>query len=264
MKQHISVAESSRIIDVISRHAERIAVKSSHMSLTVDHAKEAAYQGHDAIRTAMKQMTEAHEVMTSMNEVVGGLQDRALEIEKSIELITDIARRTNLLALNAGIESARAGEQGRGFAVVAGEVRSLAIQSAQSAETIVELIATIREETRKAAMLMNESTKVVDSGLQDVNHAGASFNSIVQSIGEIDQEMIEVTEVSGQMETDTVHVAQAIHAIAEVAAANANGTQHILASTQEQLASMGHMTGSIRHLSDVAGQLQLSIDRFKV
>ncbi|MCU6795537.1 methyl-accepting chemotaxis protein [Paenibacillus sp. WQ 127069] len=264
VKQHISVAESSRIIDVISRHAERIAVKSSHMSLTVDHAKEAAYQGHDAIRTAMKQMTEAHKVMTSMNEVVGGLQDRALEIEKSIELITDIARRTNLLALNAGIESARAGEQGRGFAVVAGEVRSLAIQSAQSAETIVELIATIREETRKAAMLMNESTKVVDSGLQDVNHAGASFNSIVQSIGEIDQEMIEVTEVSGQMETDTVHVAQAIHAIAEVAAANANGTQHILASTQEQLASMGHMTGSIRHLSDVAGQLQLSIDRFKV
>ncbi|WP_282942575.1 methyl-accepting chemotaxis protein [Paenibacillus sp. RC67] len=263
-KQHSSVEESSRIMDVISGHAEQIAVKSSHMSLAVDHAKEAAIQGHDAIRTAMKQMTEVHEVMAAMKQVVDGLQERSMEIEKSIQLITDIARRTNLLALNAGIESARAGEQGRGFAVVAGEVRTLASQSAQSAGTILELIESIREETQKAAMLMNTSTKVVDSGLQDVNHAGASFSFIVQSITEIDQEMTEVTEVTCRMEADTVHVAQAIHAIAEVAAANANGTQNILASTKEQLTSMGHITGSIRHLSEMAGQLHQSIDRFKV
>ena len=263
-KQHLSVAESSQIIDVISGHAEQIAAKSSHVSMTVNHTKEAAIQGHDAIRTAMKQMTEVHETMAIMNKVVRGLQDRSLEIEKSIHYITDIARRTNLLALNAGIESARAGEQGKGFAVVAGEVRSLAIQSAQAAAVIVELIAAIREESQKAAMLMNESTKVVDSGLQDVNHAGESFHFIVQSIGEIDQEMVEVTSVSGRMETDTVHVAQAIHSIAEVAAANADGTQQILASTKEQLESMSHISGSIQYLNEVAGQLQQSIDRFKV
>ncbi|MCS7463956.1 methyl-accepting chemotaxis protein [Paenibacillus doosanensis] len=264
VKQHASVEESMRVIDVMSHQAGQISDKSRHVSVIVGHAKEAALQGDDTIRTAMKQMASVHDTMNLMNEVIAGLQERSMAIERSIQLITDIARRTNLLALNAGIESARAGEHGRGFAVVAGEVRSLASQSAHSAATIVEMIADIREKTHSAALLMAESRSVTDAGLQDVNHAGAAFGFIVESIGEIDREMSEVTEASGRMERETAHVSQAVHAIAEVAAANAGGTQHILTSTKDQLASMGHVTGSIRHLTELASQLQQSIARFKV
>ncbi|UQZ83827.1 Putative methyl-accepting chemotaxis protein YoaH [Paenibacillus konkukensis] len=264
VKQHASVEESMRVIDVMSHQAGQISDKSRHVSVIVGHAKEAALQGDDTIRTAMKQMASVHDTMNLMNEVIAGLQERSMAIERAIQLITDIARRTNLLALNAGIESARAGEHGRGFAVVAGEVRSLASQSAHSAATIVEMIADIREKTHSAALLMAESRSVTDAGLQDVNHAGAAFGFIVESIGEIDREMSEVTEASGRMERAAAHVSEAAHAIAEVAAANAGGTQHILASTKEQLASMGHVTGSIRHLTELASQLQQSIARFKV
>ncbi len=61
-------------------------------------------------------------------------------ISKAVELISDITAQTNLLSLNASIEAARAGQAGKGFAVVATEIKQLAEQSSQSADTIKKLL----------------------------------------------------------------------------------------------------------------------------
>lgn len=76
-----------------------------------------------------------------------------------VKAITDIAKQTNMLALNAQIEAARAGNQGRGFAVVAQEVKSLARDTAKAADEIGERIDAIRQATSDAAESMR-ATKV--------------------------------------------------------------------------------------------------------
>jgi hypothetical protein len=86
---------------------------------------------------------------------VGKLDQHAQGIGQIVQLIKDIASRTNLLALNAAIEAARAGEQGRGFAVVADEVRKLAERTSQATSDISQLVGLIRNSSGQSHEQMN-------------------------------------------------------------------------------------------------------------
>lgn len=72
------------------------------------------------------------------SERLDAISRRVQELNPMVQLITDIAKRTNLLALNAAIEAARAGEFGRGFAVVADEVRKLSRQTEEAVQRVSE------------------------------------------------------------------------------------------------------------------------------
>ena len=85
-----------------------------------------------------------------VRQLIDGLNARWNEISKVSDVIRQIAKNTNLVALNAAIEAARAGEMGRGFAVVADEVRRLASQSADATAQIGEVVGRIRAESESA------------------------------------------------------------------------------------------------------------------
>ena len=93
---------------------------------------------------------------------ISALTQSAHQVGQIVELISTIAQRTNLLALNASIEAARGGEAGRGFAVVASEVKELAAQTSKATEEVSQQIRAIQDSTGASVAALRAIGKQVE------------------------------------------------------------------------------------------------------
>ncbi len=144
----------ARVAAESATRAARAAQNSHGASGNVENAAQAAEEMGAAIREVELQIrrvrteiVDAASISRDTANSVQALDDTARSIGEVVNLIRDIAAQTNLLALNATIEAARAGEAGRGFAVVASEVKSLAAQTADATDRIVNQVAAIQGAT---------------------------------------------------------------------------------------------------------------------
>lgn len=263
-KQVQSVEETSQTINEMTMGVQEIAKKSQLVSNSAIQATDNASDGGQVIKNAVHKMSSIHQSVKGLGTVVQELGEHSKEIGNIISVISGIADQTNLLALNAAIEAARAGEHGKGFAVVADEVRKLAEQSAQSAQQISQLISAIQEETNKAVLSMDITTKEVEEGIGVINTAGNSFKHIHGSIGGVTEQIQEITSAVQQIAAGSEQMAHAMSSIEEIAVSSASGTQEVAAASEEQLASMEEIASSANSLSNMAEELQALISKFKV
>ncbi len=119
---------------------------------------------------------KAVEDMRNTNDTVSRLENVALKIAEVVGIISGVAKQTNLLSLNATIESARAGQLGRGFGVVANEVKALATQTAKATGDISEHLAAIKGLTGEAVA----SIQTIGSTIEQVNEISSSITTLVE------------------------------------------------------------------------------------
>ncbi|MDP5238223.1 methyl-accepting chemotaxis protein [Uliginosibacterium sp. 31-16] len=153
---------------VMEEKVAEVAVNSEKINLSVQGGSTAMEGVAINIRAISHNIREVLQVVSSAvtltqeaSSEIATLNAQSLEISKILGLIGEIAKRTNLLALNASIEAARAGDAGRGFAVVADEVKSLALTTAQSSESIRSMIGNVQENTKLVASSMNGINEIM-------------------------------------------------------------------------------------------------------
>ncbi|ANC76069.1 hypothetical protein ABE65_004280 [Fictibacillus phosphorivorans] len=248
----------------LSAGIQQIAVSMQNMSEASSRSMQVAEGGNETIQKTIGQMDAIHTSMDSTSQVVKDLGEQSQEITNIVDVITDIAGQTNLLALNAAIEAARAGEQGRGFAVVADEVRKLAEQSSASASQIGQLITSIQELTEKAVAAMKNGTIEVNGGRELVYQSGEAFKSLYDTVAEVSGQVSDISAATEQMTASTEHVVGSIDVISSMAETAASSTQEVSASAEEQLASMQEISSSSIALSQLAEEMNEAINKFKV
>lgn len=146
-------------------------------------------------------VADGDEKITSTNEILNQVAQQLDEVYEVVTIINNVAEQTNLLSMNAAIESAHAGEAGKGFSVVAEEIRSLAEETSENADKISKVVNTIVEAVENA----NKSSQSAFVAFEKVSaHADqivSSLQEITGGIGKIDNQMQQIKERSEETST---------------------------------------------------------------
>nr|WP_100405793.1 methyl-accepting chemotaxis protein [Bacillus solitudinis] len=260
----IQAKESSVAAKQVYVGVETITIATASASDKADEASKQARDGEGAITRAVGQIGTIHQTVSQSSELVGQLGERSKEIGNILSIITSLSEQTNLLALNAAIEAARAGEHGKGFAVVADEVRKLAEESKVSAEKISVMIGAIQTDTEKVVEEMNRGSEEVEVGIRVIHEVGQSFSSISGSIGQVIQEMLSVSDATQNIAMNTVQLSESLTEMEAFSIQNAEHSQDVTASTEEQLAAMEEIAMSSEMMSQLASELRSEVNKFKL
>lgn len=231
----------------------------------------ASERSEQSAEHGLKQVNHAVMLMSSIQEDVGNaaqkinaLGEKSRQIGQIVEVITNIAGQTNLLALNAAIEAARAGEQGRGFAVVADEVRKLAEQSQEAAKEIAEIIGAIQSETIQAVEAMDKGSNEVVEGVKVVSASKVAFEGIYVDVKEMRKRVEKILVLMDTQLAGSGQVGQSINGIADASRMNAASSQEVAAASEEQNASVHEIVTAVSGLATMASELQEVVHKFKV
>ncbi|HPS59407.1 MAG TPA: methyl-accepting chemotaxis protein [Spirochaetota bacterium] len=205
--------------------------------------------------TALKQGVEADRVSTRVLDSMKEIHGNAEKIREITDLITDIADKTSLLALNASIESARAGEAGRGFAVVADEISKLADSSTESAKEISKLISGTGASINSSYDMFN----VLYSHIRSINVTLEKSSSLSL---EMNEAAVHQNELSGTINRDvdnvntlSLNIADAMKEQAESTGELSKSLEEINHFTQENAATAEELSASTEELTGSIAEL---------
>ncbi|AGW13094.1 putative methyl-accepting chemotaxis sensory transducer [Megalodesulfovibrio gigas DSM 1382 = ATCC 19364] len=172
------IGETATSMEEMNATVLEVAKNAASAAGTADQAKSKAAEGAQVVSKVVQGIERVQHQSQAMKTDMGSLGRQAEGIGQVMNVISDIADQTNLLALNAAIEAARAGEAGRGFAVVADEVRKLAEKTMTATKEVGEAIRGIQDGTRQNI----ENVEKIGRNIEEVTGLAKNSGSSLQEI----------------------------------------------------------------------------------
>ncbi|MBP7792949.1 MAG: hypothetical protein KA120_07810 [Candidatus Goldbacteria bacterium] len=163
---------------------------------------EIAVKGVKIIGKEITSISELKESITESTKLITELMEMSKRIKGFVIMILEIAKKTNLLALNAGIEAARAGEAGKSFSVVAEEIKELSMNSNKSAEEITQILQEIQLRTSEVIEMI-KTTERIEENIKTFYNTGDTFIEIVKEVKSIEKLIGNITKYTEDHYTDS-------------------------------------------------------------
>ncbi len=209
-----------------------IATVSEHVNVNASNANDAAALSENVAKIMENEELAVSDMLRAINDI----EEKSKQISKVIKAIEDIAFQTNILALNAAVEAARAGSAGKGFAVVAEEVRNLAVNSAEAA---------------------NSTTALIESTIASIDGGTKLAKSVAES-------MRQAKDISGKSNELMEEINKATNEQALALSQIKIGMEQISTVVQQNSLTAEESSISSQKLTEQFEELQSIIERFKI
>jgi methyl-accepting chemotaxis protein len=227
---------TSRQIAAGAQRVSRIAEETADAARTGDATIEQTRASISAIRAQVDQIVQHMLALGERSQQIGGV----------VDLVSELAEQTNILAINATIEASGAGEWGRRFAVVAEEIRKLADRTAGSAKEIRALIEDVRGAVNTTVMATEIGAKSVDAGSRQFDEATSAFQRIAQLVST-------TNDATREIELSTKQQASAVEQVNIAASDTARVTRETEASATQTRQTAAHLSGLSANLLELVG-----------
>ncbi len=249
-QQASAIHETTATMEELKGASHQIAENAQMVSSIAEQTLAATRTGEGSIKSFMDSMEKVRKNAIEVDDAISKLSRRVERIGTVVEVIDEIADRSDLLALNAALEGAKAGEAGRGFSIVAGEMRRLAENVMGSTKEIKNLITEIREATQTAKEASDSNKRTAADGEELGRVAIGSVNGILGGTQETSDAARVINLATQQQRTATEQVVQSMSEIEEV--------------TRQAQTGSRQATGAATELTKLAERLADLVERFKV
>ena len=246
-EQAASTTEVSTTVRELVSASRQIAENAQRVTQSATEMNTAAKSGGHTVQGAQEAMDM---VRRQVDQIVGhmlSLGKKSQDIGGILEIITELAEQTNILAINATIEAVGAGESGKRFGVVAAEIRKLADRVAMSTKDIRRLIEEIRSSANTTVMATEDGAKAVDAGAR-------RFAEVIESFQRIAEHVYATTQAAREIELSTKQQSSAME---QVSGAMIDVTQ----TARETEASSTQVQSTAGDLTKLSGDLVRLIER---
>jgi methyl-accepting chemotaxis protein len=277
-----SIDETSSAVNEISVAIEQVTRNLDHLAGVVHQSASAMEQIHSTIGNVEQNAAISHEVSHQVKEraeesravvsetinaldeiknsvglsfdAIQRLAENSTRIENIVNVINDITKRTNLLALNASIIAAQAGEYGKSFGVVADEMRNLSLQTGHSTGEITSIIEEIMSESKTAANNIRASRDLVRRGVELGHNTGESLKAIFDSSTCSLEMTKQIKQATQEQVTSVQLVARSMEEVSSM-------TAQIFAASTDQSKATKSIARSIETIKDMTHEMVGSTSR---
>lgn len=249
-------------------HSQALAIATSleatqAISASIQTVADNAQQAKQKVKIADQILSEGNEAMTQTVEAISTIQAKVEEtaqqvkllgessqnISRVVQLIRDLASQTNVLALNASIESGIATEQSQGFTIVAEEVRAIAERSKGATQQIEKIVEEIQTEINQVVATMEEWREDVAAGNTQVENTRQKLTSIAV----VSKDIRKLVEAIAEAATNQSHTSLSV----------SNTMQEVEVMAQQNSTHSVTVSESFNYLVSVAQKLENSVSQFK-
>lgn len=261
--QMTSVSEARERIDEMAAQIERLNESVHLINQAMNSVKDSTAAGTRASESIEGKILNLRTTSEVTTENIEKLNFSSKEIEHIVTAIHGIANETNMLALNASIESARAGDAGRGFAIVANKVGELAEQSRNSTNSIDALIKEIQGDVVHVVQSMSDSNMRLEEGVRAVGESHVVFRSIEKEVSNVVQQVAEITRIVEQIYRNIEVLLERFGTIFDKSDATTRNLEAVKEIFAQQTQAMNEITNATISIAEQSDDLKNSMSKFK-